>query len=130
MLPQTSVVHLVTYGSWPDACIALSPNTHHYGDPPSEDAFLVKVSDIAMLKLSAKLVVLNACCGCGHQYCQLKHASFHLATALLAAGAQSVIIPLWSAPQATMLNLFYKFYSGLEEVCLVVSQLWHDEALE
>ena len=115
-LPQTSVVHLVTYGSWPDACIALSPNTHHHGDPPSEDAFLVTVSDIALLKLSAKVVVLNACCGCGHQYCQLKHASFHLATALLAVGVQSVVMPLWSAPQAALLNLFYKFYSGLEMV--------------
>ena len=127
MLPQTSVVHLVTYGSWPDACIALSPNTHHYGDPPSEDAFLVTVSDIAMLKLSAKLVVLNACCGCGHQYCQLKHASFDLATALLAAGVQSVMMPLWSTPQAAMLNLFYKFYTGLEKVC---SHLWYDNTLE
>ena len=117
-LPETSVVHLVTYGSWPDACIALSPATHHHGNPPSEESFLVTVSDIALLKLSAKLVVLNACCGCGHQYCQLKHASFHLATALLAAGVQSVVMPLWSAPQAPLLNLFYKFYSSLEMVCI------------
>lgn len=116
-LPQASVIHLVTYGSWPDACIALSPDTHRHGNPPSEESFLVTVSDIALLKLSAKLVVLNACCGCGHQYCQLKHASFHLATALLAAGVQSVVMPLWSAPQAPLLNLFYKFYSGLEMVC-------------
>ena len=117
-LPETSVVHLVTYGSWPDACIALSPATHHHGNPPSEESFLVTVSDIALLKLSAKLVVLNACCGCGHQYCQLKHSSFHLATALLAAGVQSVVMPLWSAPQAPLLNLFYKFYSSLEMVCI------------
>lgn len=116
-LPETSMVHLVTYGSWPDACIALSPATHHQGNPPSVESFMVTVSDIALLKLSTKLIVLNACCGCGHQYCQLKHASFHLATAFLAAGVQSVVMPLWSAPQASLLNLFYKFYSGLEMVC-------------
>lgn len=118
MLPEASVIHLVTYGSWPDACIAMSPNTHRQGDPPSEESFLVTLADIALLKLSAKLVVLNACCGCGHQYCQLKHASLHFATALLAAGVQSVVMPLWSAPQSPLLNLFYQFYFGLEMVCL------------
>lgn len=116
-LPEASVVHLVTYGSWPDACIALSPDVHHHSNHPPAESFLVTVSDIALLKLSAKLVVLNACCGCAHQYCQLKHVSFHLAMVLLAAGVQSVIMPLWSTPQAALLNLFYKFYSGLEEVC-------------
>lgn len=118
MLPEASVIHLVTYGSWPDACIAMSPNTHRQGDPPSEESFLVTLADIALLKLSAKLVVLNACCGCSHQYCQLKHASLHFATALLAAGVQSVVMPLWSAPQSPLLNLFYQFYFGLEMVCL------------
>lgn len=116
-LPEASLIHLVTYGSWADACIALSPDSHHYSNPPPAESFLVTVSDIALLKLSAKLVVLNACCRCGHQYCQLKHASFHLAMVLLAAGVQSVVLPLWSAPQAALLNLFYKFYSGLEMVC-------------
>ena len=118
MLPEASVIHLVTYGSWPDACIAMSPDTHCHGNPPSEESFLVTLADIALLRLSAKLVVLNACCGCGHQYCQLKHASLHFATALLAAGVQSVVMPLWSAPQAPLLNLFYQFYFGLETVCL------------
>ena len=117
-LPEASVVHLVTYGSWPDACIAMSPDIHHHSNHPPAESFLVTVSDIALLKLSAKLVVLNACCGCAHQYCQLKHVSFHLAMVLLAAGVESVIMPLWSTPQAALLNLFYKFYSGLEEVCL------------
>ena len=117
MLPKASVIHLVTYGSWPDACIALSPDPHHHSNHPPAESFLVTISDIALLKLSAKLVVLNACCGCGHQYCQLKHVNFHLAMALLAAGVQSVVMPLWSAPQAALLNLFYKFYSGLEMVC-------------
>jgi len=121
MLPEASVVHLVTYGSWPDACIALSPDAHHHGNPPSEESFLVTLSDIALLKLSAKLVVLNACCGCGHQYCHLKHASLNFATALLAAGVQSVVMPLWSAPQASLLNLFYQFYSALEMVCFTCS---------
>lgn len=116
-LPETSVAHLATYGSWPDACIALSPHTHHHCNPPPAESCLVTVSDIAMLKLSAKLVVLNACCGCAHQYCQLKHVSFQLAMALLASGVQSVVMPLWSTPQAALLNLFYKFYSGLEKVC-------------
>jgi len=116
-LPEASVVHLVTYGSWSDACITLSPDAHHPSDPPPSESFFVTVSDIARLKLSAKLVVLNACCGCAHQYCQLKNASFHFATALLAAGVQSVVMPLWSAPQDALLNLCYKFYSGLEMVC-------------
>ena len=116
MLPDASVVHLVTYGSWPDACITLSSDTHVHGNPSSEESFLVTLSDIALLKLSAKLVVLNACCGCGHQYCQLKNASLHFATALLAAGIQCVLMPLWSVPQTPLLNLFYQFYSGLEMV--------------
>lgn len=113
-LPNASVVHLVTYGSWSDSCIALSPEAYCHSNHPPPEAFVVTISDIAMLKISAKVVVMNACCGCAHHYCQLKSANFNLALALLAAGAQSVILPLWSAPQTALLNLFCQFYSGLE----------------
>ena len=115
-LPDACVVHLATYGSWSEACIALSPEAYCRSNNPPAESFLVTLSDIAALKLSAKVVVWNACCGCAHQYCQLKCANFHFVMALLAAGVQSVIMPLWSVPQASLLKLFFHFYSGLEEV--------------
>lgn len=116
LLPDACVVHLATFGSWSEACIALSPEAYCHSNNPPAESFVVTLSDIAALKLSAKVVVLNACCGCAHQYCQLKCANFHFAMALLAAGVQSVIMPLWSVPQASLLKLFYQFYSGLEKV--------------
>ena len=124
-LPETSVVHLATYASWTDACVALSPSPHCYDNPPSEESFLVTMSDISFCNLSTKLVVLNAGCGCAHQYCCLKHVSFNLATALMAAGVQSVVVPLWSVPQASLLNLFYQFYSSLEVVCIFIPFCFH-----
>ena len=115
-LSEASVVHLATFGSWTEGCLALTPNPHHHGNPPPEESYLVTSSDLVQLSLRTKLVVLSACCGCGHHYCQLKQVNFNLATALLACGVQTVVMPLWSIPQFSLMNLFYYFYSALEQV--------------
>ncbi|KAK3742065.1 hypothetical protein QZH41_015748 [Actinostola sp. cb2023] len=137
MLSQSSVAHLVTYGSWKKGCLAFAPNPNCHGNLPSnpnchgnlpsnpnchgnlpsEDAYLLTVSDLLALDLRTKLVVISSCVSCSHKFCYLKQASLSLATALLAAGARSVIFPLWSVEQATLIRFYCHLYSGLEKVC-------------
>jgi tetratricopeptide (TPR) repeat protein/CHAT domain-containing protein len=115
-LSQSSLAHLVTYGSWKKGCLAFTPNIHCYGDRPPEDSYLMSVSDLLAVDLTAKMVVISSCCSCSHKFCYLKQVNLSLATALLAAGAQAVIVPLWSVEQPTLLKFYYHLYSGLEKV--------------
>ena len=115
-LSGASVVHVATFGSWAEGCLAFAPNPHHHGDPPAEESFLLKASDLLQVTLKTKLVVLSACCGCGRDYCQLKQVNFALATGLLAAGVESVVLPLWSTAHPSLVSLYHHFYTALEQV--------------
>lgn len=125
-LSKSSLAHLVTYGSWKKGCLAFTPNRHCHGDRPLEDSYLLSVSDLLSIDLTAKLIVISSCCSCSHKFCYLKQVNLSLATAFLAAGAQAVIIPLWSVEQPTLMNFYYHLYCDLEKVTSSILVLYLD----
>lgn len=120
-LSKSSLAHLVTYGSWKKSCLAFAPNRHCHGDRPVEDSYLLSVSDLLSIDLTAKLIVISSCCSCSHKFCYLKQVNLSLATAFLAAGAQAVIIPLWSVEQPTLMKFYYHMYCDLEKVISLIN---------
>lgn len=116
MLAQSSLAHLVTYGSWKKGCLAFAPNPNCIGSPPSEDAYLITIDDLLALDLRAKLIVISSCVTCSHEFCYLKQVNHSLATALMAAGARCVVCPLWSVEQTPLVRFYSYLYLGLEKV--------------
>jgi CHAT domain-containing protein len=80
-------------------------------DMPSPSEFLLTAADIAKLKLSAKLVVLSSC------YDKEETVSSEgltaLTGALLAAGAQCVLVSLWPVPDQAIKLTMKALYSSL-----------------
>ena len=80
---------------------------------PSLSDFLLTAADLLNLKLSAKLVVLSSC------YTKDRHGSatsdgvIGLSRALLAAGAQCVMVSLWPVPDTAVKLIMKAFYSSL-----------------
>ena len=80
---------------------------------PALSEFLLTAADILKLKLTAKLVVISSC------YTRDKHGSatsdgvIGLTRALLAAGAQCVLVSLWPVPETAVKLIMKAFYSSL-----------------
>ncbi len=80
---------------------------------PALSEYLLTAADILKLKLSAKLVVLSSC------YTRDKHGVatadgvIGLTRALLAAGAQCVLISLWTVPETAVKLIMKALYSSL-----------------
>lgn len=112
LLPTASVAHLATHGfaygtseRARDSFVALAPDSTHDG--------LLRVGELLddpSLTLRADLVVLSACqTGIGN----IKHAegTVGLQRALLARGARSVLVSLWSVDDEATRVLMQKFYA-------------------
>ena len=80
---------------------------------PALSEYLLTAADILKLKLSAKLVVLSSC------YTRDKHGVasadgvIGLTRALLAAGAQCVLVSLWPVPETAVKLIMKALYSSL-----------------
>ena len=82
---------------------------------PALSEFLLTAADLLSLKLSAKLVVVSSC------YTRDKHGGslatqdglIGLSRALLAAGAQCVLVSLWPVPDTAVQLVMKAFYSSL-----------------
>lgn len=120
-LPQSSVAHIATYGSFKNATLAFSPFRQREKICPKEDSYLVTLKDIAKITLQTKLVVLNSCCGCTFQCCHLRQMNFDLPMSFVAAGAKTLVMPLWSIPQPATIIFFYRFYLALVKVKYILA---------
>jgi CHAT domain-containing protein len=111
-MPQARIIHLSThglleYGSPQDSgmrdfpgAIALSPS--------SKDDGLLTSAEILQMKLKAELVVLSACdTGRGRI---TGDGVIGLSRSLITAGVPSVIVSLWSVPDAPTADLMSEFY--------------------
>jgi CHAT domain-containing protein/tetratricopeptide (TPR) repeat protein len=115
-LPQARIVHLATHGLLDDftglgipGAIALAPN------PNSNEKFngLLTASEIVNLKLNSELVVLSACdTGRGRI---TGDGVVGLSRSLISAGVPSVIVSLWSIPDAPTSSLMTEFYKQLQQ---------------
>jgi CHAT domain-containing protein/Flp pilus assembly protein TadD len=111
-LPQAKIIHLATHGLLDDfqsleipGAIALAPSDNDNG--------LLTASEILDLKLNAELVVLSACdTGRGRI---TGDGVIGLSRSLITAGVPSVIVSLWSVPDAPTAKLMTEFYQNWQE---------------
>ena len=108
-MPQASIIHLATHGLLDDvrglgSAIALAPS--------GSDDGLLTAEEIFDMKLQANLVVLSACnTGDGRI---TGHGVIGLSRSLISAGVPSVIVSLWSVPDAPTSELMQSFYQNLQ----------------
>lgn len=109
-LPQARMIHLATHGLLDDfgdgmpGAIALAPSGNDNG--------LLTAGEILNLKLNAELVVLSACdTGRGDI---TGDGVIGLSRSLISAGVPSVIVSLWSVPDAPTAELMTDFYRDLQ----------------
>ena len=134
-ISQMECVHLATHVSWKLSAVVLSPGEtvssmpskrlSHSSQPEAlEDAasemsstidlpalsdFLLTAADILALKLRAKLVVVSSVHTRDHHGRASSDGVVGLTRALLAAGAQCVLISLWPVPDTAVKILFRTF---------------------
>ncbi|MBD2517939.1 CHAT domain-containing protein [Nostoc sp. FACHB-973] len=110
LLPKARIIHLATHGLLDDfrglgvpGAIALAPS----GNSEPNDGLLT-ANEILDLKLNAELVVLSACdTGRGRI---TGDGVIGLSRSLITAGTPSVIVSLWSVPDAPTAELMTEFY--------------------
>ena len=109
--PEANLIHMATHGLLDDfreggvpGAIALAP--------AGDDNGLLTANDILNLKLKADLVVLSACdTGRGKI---TGDGVIGLSRSLITAGAPSVLVSLWSIPDAPTAYLMTEFYRSLQ----------------
>lgn len=108
-LPSARIIHLATHGIFDDiqglnSAIALAPS--------GSDEGLLTASEILDLKLNAELVVLSACdTGRGKI---TGDGVIGLSRSFISAGVPSIIVSLWSVPDAPTASLMTEFYKNLQ----------------
>jgi CHAT domain-containing protein len=106
-MTNARLIHLATHGLLDDqygmgSAIALAPSTTDNG--------LLTAEEIFQLHLSAELVVLSACnTGMGRI---TGDGVIGLSRCLISAGVPSVIVSLWSVPDAPTADLMREFYQN------------------
>jgi CHAT domain-containing protein/Tfp pilus assembly protein PilF len=114
-LPSARIIHLATHGLLDDfkgqgvpGAIALAPS----GTGELNDGLLTS-NEIFDMKLNAELVVLSACdTGRGRI---TGDGVIGLSRSLISAGVPSVIVSLWSVPDAPTASLMTEFYRQLQQ---------------
>jgi CHAT domain-containing protein len=109
-MPGAGVIHLATHGFAQDVrgdgfpgALALAPDNGDDG--------LLTSKDVSLLSLRARLVVLSACeTGLGNIS---GDGVIGLSRAFMGAGARSVVVSLWTVPDAATAELMQSFYTAL-----------------
>jgi CHAT domain-containing protein/tetratricopeptide (TPR) repeat protein len=113
-LSQAKFIHLATHGLFDNiqglnSSIALAPGNK--GNEKSDG--LLTAGEILDLKLNAELVVLSACdTGRGRIS---GDGVIGLSRSLISAGVPSVLVSLWSVPDAPTAGLMTEFYQNLQK---------------
>jgi CHAT domain-containing protein len=137
LLPSARIIHLATHGILDDiqglkSALALAPSGGRFALAPSSSTFppeappltkgeiggvegsdgLLTAEEILDLQLSAELVVLSACdTGRGRI---TGDGVIGLSRSFISAGVPSVIVSLWSVPDAPTASLMTEFYNNLQ----------------
>ncbi|MEB3218466.1 MAG: CHAT domain-containing protein [Nostocales cyanobacterium 94392] len=114
-LSQARIIHLATHGLLDEVkelgvpgAIALAPS----GNGEINDGLLT-TDEILTMKLNAELVVLSACnTGLGNI---TGDGVIGLSRSLIAAGVPSIVVSLWSVPDAPTSDLMTEFYRNWRE---------------
>ncbi len=109
-MPEAKIIHLATHGLLDEfrglgSAIALTPTPNDNG--------LLTAEAILDLKLNAELVVLSACdTGRGRI---TGDGVVGLSRSLISAGVESVLVSLWSIPDAPTASLMTEFYHQTQQ---------------
>jgi CHAT domain-containing protein/Tfp pilus assembly protein PilF len=111
-LKTARIVHLATHGLLDDFKLLGVPGAIALA-PSGDDNGLLTASEIFDLKLNAELVVLSACdTGRG----DIKgDGVVGLSRSLISAGVPSIIVSLWSVPDAPTSSLMTEFYRQIQQ---------------
>ena len=109
-IPTVSLVHFAAHGDAERGEIALTPAGSTMGIPHEAD-YLLSMTDISQVRLSAKLVVLS-CCHTARG--QIKtEGVVGIARAFLGSGARSVLVALWALQDRATEQFMRIFYENL-----------------
>jgi CHAT domain-containing protein len=117
-ISNARIIHLAThglleYGNPQDSGVRDVPGAIALAPDGSEDGLLTSAEILAELDLNAELVVLSACdTGLGQI---TGDGVIGLSRALITAGAPSVIVSLWSVPDAPTAGLMTEFYRQMQQ---------------
>ena len=112
-LSNVALVHIAAHGRMETGEIALSPNPTRASEKPSDEDFLLTMSDVLNVRLRARLVVLS-CCHSGRGEIKAEGV-VGIARAFLGAGARSVLVSLWAIDDEATLEFMKYFYQHLAE---------------
>ena len=112
-LSNVALVHIAAHGRMETGEIALSPNPTRASEKPSDEDFLLTMSDVLNVRLRARLVVLS-CCHSGRGEIKAEGV-VGIARAFLGAGARSVLVSLWAIDDEATLEFMKYFYQHLVE---------------
>ena len=112
-LSNVALVHIAAHGRMETGEIALSPNPTRASVKPSDEDFLLTMSDVLNVRLRARLVVLS-CCHSGRGEIKAEGV-VGIARAFLGAGARSVLVSLWAIDDEATLEFMKYFYQHLAE---------------
>jgi tetratricopeptide (TPR) repeat protein len=108
-MPNAKLIHFATHGSFYDrngfkSWLAFAPS--------GSDRGILTAEEVAQMQLSADLVVLSACdTGRGKV---TGDGVVGLSRAFIAAGVPSIVVSLWSVPDAPTAELMQEFYRQLQ----------------
>ena len=109
-IPSVSLIHFAAHGDAERGEIALTPPDSAMR-PPHEADYLLTMTDISQVRLSAKLVVLS-CCHTARG--QIKtEGVVGIARAFLGSGARSVLVALWALQDDATEQFMRRFYENL-----------------
>ena len=109
-MPSVSLIHFAAHGNGERGEIVLAPERPVNSTLQKED-FLLTMSEVSKVQLSAKLVVLS-CCHSGRG--QIKaEGVVGIARAFLGSGARSVLVALWALEDKATEQFMRRFYEHL-----------------
>jgi CHAT domain-containing protein len=117
LMPKARIIHLATHGLLDDergigSAIALAPDSS-YKEEIGKVNGLLTAAEILDMKLNAELVILSACdTGRGKI---TGDGVIGLSRSLISAGVPSVLVSLWSVPDAPTASLMTEFYQNLQK---------------
>ena len=113
-MSSVGLIHIAAHGNERTGEIALSPNPGWTSKFPQKKDYILKMSDVQVANLRARLVVLS-CCHSGRGRILKGEGVVGIAHAFLAAGARSVLVALWAIDDEATMVFMKGFYQHLKE---------------
>ena len=110
-MESVALIHLAAHGDAERGAIALAPSFRSPDKIAGEGHYLLTMSDIAQVKLRAKLVVLS--CSYSARGEIKAEGAVGIARAFLGSGARSVLVSLWALDGSATQQLMSHFYDHL-----------------